>query len=72
MKPNQSNGKLQLKKQAISNLSNSDLENLKGGLNAPAFTTSQGGCTGALCCGATQTCTIIEITTIILKTLLPR
>lgn len=61
MKPNQNKSKLQLKKKAVSNLSNADLNSIKGGAEE-AWTTSIGKCTGILCCGETQTCTTMLCT----------
>lgn len=55
MKPNPVKGKLQLKKQAVSNLTHAELCTVKGGV-AEAWTTSIGNCTGFLCCTVTQTC----------------
>ncbi|MGG9963932.1 class I lanthipeptide [Ferruginibacter sp. SUN106] len=49
MKPKQLQTKLQLKKQAVSNLTNPQLNNIKGG-NEEAWTTSKRACTGFLCC----------------------
>jgi hypothetical protein len=56
MKPIQAKSKLQLKKQAVSNLSSAELSTVKGGLAEPQWTTSIGKCTGFLCCGPSQTC----------------
>jgi len=65
MKPNQTKSKLQLKKQAVSNLSNSEMNAVRAGnAEAEALTTSKGSCTGFTCCDPTRTCTIIEITII--------
>lgn len=59
MKPNQnSKGKLQLKKQAISNLTNAELDVLKGGYANADVSTSYTSCTGRACCGASQACGI--------------
>lgn len=55
MKPNPVKGKLQLKKQAVSNLTNAELSIVKGGVQE-AWTTSIGKCTGFMCCTASQTC----------------
>ncbi|MGG9963927.1 class I lanthipeptide [Ferruginibacter sp. SUN106] len=55
MKPNPVKGKLQLKKQAVSNLTHAELSTVKGGV-AEAWTTSIGNCTGFMCCTASQTC----------------
>jgi hypothetical protein len=72
MKPNQKQSKLQLKKQAVSNLSNAELKNINGGGEEGAqWTTSIGKCTGFLCCGPSQTCTTSIIqTTITIITIL--
>jgi hypothetical protein len=71
VEPNQqpSNGKLQLKKQAVSNLSRAELEHVQGG-DPGLITTSWGGCTGWTCCGSTtETVTIsFVITTLIFTT----
>ncbi|MGG9963930.1 class I lanthipeptide [Ferruginibacter sp. SUN106] len=58
MKPDLIKSKLQLKKQAISNLSNVELRMVNGGV-AEARTTSVGNCTGFFCCEPppTATCT---------------
>jgi hypothetical protein len=66
MKPNQNKGKLQLKKQVVSNLTSRDLEVVKAGYAEAELTTSYGSCTGRRCCDQTNLCTIWEITTIIL------
>jgi hypothetical protein len=51
MKPTQkSNVKLQLKKRAIINLSESNQLEIKGGIKLAAYTTSHGNCSGVLCC----------------------
>ncbi|MGG9963926.1 class I lanthipeptide [Ferruginibacter sp. SUN106] len=73
MEPNQTKSKLQLKKQAVSNLSNADLNTIKGGAQE-AWTTSIGNCTGFACCGETQTCTTalctVSLCTIIITIIL--
>lgn len=51
------NGKLQLKKTAIANLTRTDMMNVNGG--EAAVTTSFGKCTGFACCGKNES---IEIT----------
>jgi len=61
MKPNPVKSKLQLKKQAVSNLSNAELSTIKGGAEE-AWTTSIGHCTGFLCCTESQTCTTMICT----------
>lgn len=50
--------KLQFKKQAIANLTRTDLANVNGG--QAAVTTSFGKCTGFLCCSPTKTRDIID------------
>lgn len=50
-KVNNGNAKLQFKKQAIANLSKTEMNQVEGGKeNAAAFTTSYGNCSGFLCC----------------------
>jgi hypothetical protein len=72
MKPNQTNLKLKLNKQSVSNLSKTDMQMIKAGEEA-AFTTSVGSCSGFTCCGASQTCTIIQtIIGTIVGTLTPK
>ncbi len=52
MKPTQkSNGKLQLEKRAITNLSEINQVKINGGVKlVEAYTTSHGNCSGILCC----------------------
>jgi RNase P/RNase MRP subunit POP5 len=60
MKPKSKKTKLQLKKQAISNLLNKQLENVKAGkANIALILSSYGPCTGILCCDRTATYTTI-------------
>lgn len=55
------NGKLQLKKQAIANLSKPEQTMINGGKeDAAAWTTSIGKCSGFMCCGHTDTCTWVQ------------
>jgi|688.fasta_scaffold592599_2 natural product precursor len=57
--------KLQLKKQSVSNLSQTEMEHLKGGDGD--FTTSWNSCTGWGCCAPkTETITITIALTIVL------
>jgi hypothetical protein len=68
MKSKQNKGKLQLKKQAVSNLSANELSTFKGG-NEEAWTTSKNVCTGFLCCYppigiTTNLCTVTNCTTL--------
>lgn len=59
-------GKLQLKKHAVSNLSKTEMEHLKGG-SEEAITTSWGSCTGWTCCNpTTETITISIILSLVL------
>lgn len=69
MKPIQ-NKKLQLKKQAITNLTQTEQNAIRGG-DGDEITTSWGKCTGALCCGGnTENCDVtIKILTIIITIL---
>jgi hypothetical protein len=65
MKPNKPTKKLQLNKQAVSNLSKPEMQNIQAG---DAWTTSIGHCSGFTCCGASQTCTwVTTITTTITR-----
>jgi hypothetical protein len=65
MEKKQKNEKLQLKKQAISNLSKTELENVNGGVQQE-FTTSWNNCTGWTCCGdGTTSITIVTIISVI-------
>lgn len=64
-KTNQLNqGKLQLKKQAIANLSRPEMTHVQGG--EAAATTSFGKCSGFLCCDKTES---IKIATKVIKDL---
>lgn len=54
----QAANKLQFKKQAIANLSRTDLAQVNGG--KAAVTTSFGNCTGFLCCSPTKSREIID------------
>jgi hypothetical protein len=49
MKPDQTKIKLQLKKQFVSNLTNPEVNKIRGGAEE-AWTTSRRVCTGFLCC----------------------
>jgi hypothetical protein len=66
VEPNQKTGavKLQLKKHAVSNLSKTEMEHLKGG--EAAVTTSIGKCTGVFCCEDTSWISIL--TTVLITT----
>jgi hypothetical protein len=66
VEPNQNRKKLQLKKQAISNLTNADLEKVKAGTEEDAaITTSWGSCTGRHCCPTNTTTETITISIVI-------
>ncbi len=73
MKPNQTNLKLKLNKQSVSNLSKADMQKINGGVEEAALTTSAFGCSGFTCCNASQTCTIVQtIIQTIVGTLTPK